>query len=556
MISVVLPADSARTSGFWSTCSVPWLVGLLAFAFRLNAFGGFENDHFMHVAWARQLLMGAWPGRDFAEPGMPLMVLLSAAAQFVSPGFLSELVLTAALLGAAAGFVCAVTTTMTSSRLAGVVAGLATVAWYPRFYSYPKLLVPAVTLWLLLRYIRDRSARRLWALAGWSVAAFLMRHDLGMMAALATLAGIAALGDVPRRERAGAALRFVVLGLAIVAPYLLYVQMVEGLGEHIRVATEFGKTDQHQLRWTSPLAPESGARAVTVGPWRLSPEGALFWLYTLLVVTGGVWMLGPRAAHERSMVAAWVTFALLFRLVILRHPLAARLPDLAAVASLGAVIVAYRSLTRAVTSRPVRSVRALAGIVLAAVVALGGYVGVVSAWTVVGLGDRLNQAGVRVGGGSARRPSRSVRQAWDGRPWSNWPNRGQEPVTVDYLRRCLSPADRVLVTWFAPEYFVFSGRGFAGGHALFFPASFATDHDQALTLERLARESVPVVLLNETEKTAFGQSFPRLAAFIAEQYTVRAWFFHNADTRVGVAFRNDLHPKSDFESESWACGFD
>ena len=98
----------------------------MAFVFRLAAFNGFENDHFMHVAWAQQLLLGAWPGRDFAEPGMPLMVLLSAVAQRAFPGFLSEAVLGMGLLAVATGLTCAVTIAVTSSRLAGLVAGLAT----------------------------------------------------------------------------------------------------------------------------------------------------------------------------------------------------------------------------------------------------------------------------------------------------------------------------------------------------------------------------------------------------------------------------------------------
>ena len=38
-------------------------VVLATFLFRLAAFNGFENDHFMHVAWAQQVLFGDWPGR-------------------------------------------------------------------------------------------------------------------------------------------------------------------------------------------------------------------------------------------------------------------------------------------------------------------------------------------------------------------------------------------------------------------------------------------------------------------------------------------------------------
>jgi len=530
-----------------------WAVGLLAFVFRLAAFNGFENDHFMHVAWAQQVLLGAWPGRDFAEPGMPLMVMLSAAAQWAFPGFLSEAVLGILLLALAAGLVCTVTAAVTASRLAGVLAGLATMAWYPRFYGYPKLVVPAVTLWLLLRYTRRPSAARLWALAAGSVAAFLMRHDLGVMAALATLAGIATLNDVPPRARAATAVRFVGAGLVLVAPYLVYLQMVEGIGEHIRVATEFGKAEQHQFLWTASLEPESGRLAVSIGPWQVSPEGLLFWAYAGLLVTGAVVVGQSADLGARSVLAAWLVFAVLFRVVILRHPLSARMPDVAVVTSIGAMVVGYQALMWLLARRRTRPASTVAAAVLTVLVATPI---VHASWLVVNLPDRLAQAGVRRGVGGVLRSARSVIHDWDGRSWEPYWPEGHEPPVVDYLRRCLSSTDRVLVTWFAPDYFVFSRKGFAAGHALFYPASFATDRDQAVMLDRLAHETVPVVLVNQSEHEAFARAFPRLADYVAMHYTVRTSFLHNGSTPIGVAFRNDLHPRSSFGTGAWACGFD
>jgi hypothetical protein len=541
------------TSTSRSLLVASWAVGLLAFVFRLAAFNGFENDHFMHVAWAQQVLLGAWPGRDFAEPGMPLMVMSSAAAQWAFPGFLSEAMLGIILLAVAAGLVCTVTAAVTASRLAGVVAGLATMAWYPRFYSYPKLLVPAVTLWLLLRYARHQSVGRLWALAAGSVAAFLLRHDLGVMAALATVAGIAVQSGLPPPAPAPPAGRFIGAGLVLVAPYLLYLQMVEGIGEHIRVATEFGKAERHQFLWTASLEPESGGLAVSAGPRRVSPEGLLFWAYAALLLGGGALAVLNADPRARTVLAAWLAFAVLFRVVILRHPLSARLPDVAVVTSIGAVAAGYHALTWLLAWRRTRPMLALATAVLVVLVVVPV---LQSSLMVVNLGDRLAQAGVRRGVGGVLRSARSVIRAWDGRSWEPyWPD-GEEPPAVDYLRRCLSSTDRVLVTWFAPDYFVFSRKGFAAGHALFYPASFATDRDQAVMLDRLSRESVPIVLVNQSEHDAFARAFPRLADYVAAHYTVRTSFLHNDSAPIGVAFRNDLHPRSGFGTGAWACGFD
>src|SRR5262245_15962528 len=107
----------------------------------------------MHVAWGQQLLFGDWPGRDFVEPGMPLVVVLSALGQGLWPGFFSEAVLGITMVSVAAGFACAVAAGLTRSIVAGLAAGVLVAASYPRLYSYPKLLVPAVALWLVARYV-------------------------------------------------------------------------------------------------------------------------------------------------------------------------------------------------------------------------------------------------------------------------------------------------------------------------------------------------------------------------------------------------------------------
>ena len=177
-------------------------VALATLLFRLAAFNGFENDHFMHVAWSQQLLFGDWPGRDFVEPGMPLVVALSALGQLVWPGFFSEAVLGIAMVSAAAGFTCATAASVTRSIPAGLAAGLLVAASYPRLYSYPKLLVPAVALWLVARYVRSHSRRGLWALAAWAVVAFLLRHDLGLMTAAAMVAGARGRSLAPGSGRA------------------------------------------------------------------------------------------------------------------------------------------------------------------------------------------------------------------------------------------------------------------------------------------------------------------------------------------------------------------
>lgn len=527
-------------------------AGVVTLLVRLAAFNGFENDHFMHVAWAQQLELGAWPGRDFVEPGMPLAILLSAFAQLVWPGFLSEAVLGAACLGVAGALVCVVTGQLTRSVGYGLAASVIPLALYPRLYSYPKVLVPAMALWLAARYVRHRSTRGLWLLALWSVLAFLLRHDLGVMTAVALGTAILVDAGLPLRTRLASALRFVAMGLVLVAPYLLYLQWAEGIAEHVRIGTEFGKGEQHQLLITGPsLFPGPDERVISVGPWALSAEAILFWLFSALVVGLAMWVARAHRRPEAVLLTVLVVLGVAYRFVILRYPLRARLPDAAAVAAVAAGWASYLWVATVWRVRPARPALALGLAVAGLCVATAT---VASAWSVVNLSDRWSQAGLDRGPrGVAIKLRDLLRDAHKGSWQPYWPA-GDEPPVIDYLTRCTSRTDRLLVTWFAPEYFVYAQRGFAAGHALFLPASFATQRDQALMLARLTNESVPVVLINETEHAAFTRAFPSVAAYVATRYTVGPRFHHNDDTVIGVAFRNDIAPPPTSDAKPWPCG--
>lgn len=530
-------------------------VALATFLFRLAAFNGFENDHFMHVAWAQQLLFGDWPGRDFVEPGMPLVVALSAFAQRVWPGFFSEAVLGIAMVSVAAGFTCATAAGVTRSIAAGLAAGLLVAASYTRLYSYPKLLVPAVALWLVARYVSSHSPRGLWALAAWTVVAFLLRHDLGVVTAAAVAVAMAVDASRGLGARAGAVASFVGMGLLVVSPYLIYVQVTEGLGEHIRVGMEFGKAEQHQVLWGLPsLAPEEGGLEIAIGGWKLSPESLLFWTYSAVTLALTALLVGWRHTPALPTAAALWIFVLAFRVIILRHPLRARLPDVAVVAALAGVLVGAAVVRRVPTWWRTRPAWSLAAAFTVLAVAL---VTAVSLWSVVNLSDRLAQAGVRRGATGVLAALRDVVRRSGARSWDPYWPAGYVPPVVDYLARCTRPGDRLLLTWFAPEYYLFAGRPFAAGQSQFFRQSFATDRDQVLMIARMRRQTVPFVLVNEAEHAEFSRAFPRVAAFLGEAYTVRARFPRDDDgTTIAVAVRNDLHPRTSFEVPPWVCGYD
>ena len=526
----------------------------VAFWFRVAAFKGFPNDHFMHVAWAQQILAGAWPGRDFVEPGMPLTIALSALAQIVWPGALSELALTSFLFALAVALTFVAAVRMTDSIVAGGAAAFAVMLADPRLYGYPKVLVPVLMLWLVGRWAQRRSSGRLWGIAAGVAVSFLLRHDLGAIAAAAFAVAALAETSQPVSTRVmtlfGAAWRT----LVVLAPYLIFVQATEGVAEHVRVGLEFGKSDEHQLLWelTPPDAGDGDPRVV-FGQWSVTTIHFLYWFYTAQMLAVTVVALRRVGHPDAALWAALCVLLVVYRLVVVRHPLGARLPDVASVlgvggAAIGSIVARQVKVWWRASRRALAVAAAGAALVVLEVVTI-------SLSSFDNLADRFDQAGVSRGiGGMAA----SVEELMErGGTWrGEWPA-GPVPPVVDYLSRCARPGDRLMITWFAPEYFVVAGQPFASGHSQFFPAasSFATSRDQALMLRRLQKENVPVVLINETEHERFTLALPEVADYLARNYTIRTRYNRDNDTVIGVAVRNDINPVTTFEDPPWACGY-
>lgn len=188
-VSIVPTVRLSRTQALVGTAVA---VGVLTFGFRVLAFSGFPNDQLMHVALAQQTLMGDVPVRDFQDPGMPLTYLASAAALHLGGGsLLSELVLSSAALGMAAGLTVVAGAALTNSVWLGLAMAGVEVAAVPRLYSYPKILLYVAGALLLLRLVREPSGHRIAATAALTAVAFLFRHDhgayLGIMFAAALI---------------------------------------------------------------------------------------------------------------------------------------------------------------------------------------------------------------------------------------------------------------------------------------------------------------------------------------------------------------------------------
>jgi len=101
--------------------------------------------------------------------------------------------------------------------------------------------------------------------------------------------------------------------------------------------------------------------------------------------------------------------------------------------------------------------------------------------------------------------------------WPVKPRDGSMAI-ARYLAECTAPDDRVLVAINADEIPYFAGRRFAGGQGSFYSNLLKSDDDQRLVLERLARQSVPIVVSHPDYHDEFAVNYPLVAQHIAARY--------------------------------------
>jgi len=225
--------------------------------------GGFENDQFVTLSQAQQIVMGDWPVRDFVALGKPLTLLLSAFGQvFLGRTLLAEAVLTSAFLGVCAAVLFVMGCRASGSIVIPLLVALMQIAMAPRFYNYPKLLAYAMAIPALWWYIDRPDRRRLAVLALVGVLAFLLRYDHGVYVGIAAILAVALAWRLDVRRMATDIALLGAMAFALVAPYLVFIQLNGGLVEHfqsfVRYATQTASRTAYRpvdmsLDWSQPF---------------------------------------------------------------------------------------------------------------------------------------------------------------------------------------------------------------------------------------------------------------------------------------------------------------
>ncbi len=565
------------------TVAIAALIFTLSWLYRFNDPGGsfayLTDDHFFYVVRGWQILFGDVPVRDFVDHGAPLFYYVSAAVQMLfGRGTLSEIAFCVTVLSACAVGVFLLAARASGSLLLGLVGATFHILLDPRFYNYPKILVYVAAIPALWAFA-DRPDRRRTALVALiTVVAFLFRHDHGVFVAGAFVVLLILLPSLSWPQRLRQLLVYGGLVLALVGPYLVFLELNGGVVAYLRTAAEWAERDRGRAEVVWPgvfdnpngVSAEAGTRnplRPAVATIRANSVAWLFYgelalpLVALSVLALSTQAFRPAWPNALAKVAVVAVLAILLNAGFLRSPLAARLadpsvPHAVLVAWLPAALAA--SIRRPDLLRPSLRGRILSTATRSVALAAGATLLAILGVAVTGdLYRRLEKAWLTDGPG----------KAFD-RADTMWNNIGEAlPLAPDmevdsdsllslalYLRECTRPTDRILMQHYLPQVLALSERGFAGGHADLRPGFFTSQAMQRLTINRLAYQSVPVALLGAGETLGgFRASFPLVAEYIDERYEKAGERVFDGRFPVRLLVRRDAKPTRIFQRLDWPC---
>ena len=494
----------------------------------------FTNDHFVHLSRARQILLGEMPVRDFFDPGLPLHYYASAAALMVSgQNLLGEAVLTVTLiaLGTALTFYLAARTSR--SVLLALIATVVVIVLFPRLYNYPKVFLYPLALVGVWHYAASRTTTALAALGVITAVATLFRLDHGLYVALSVTSAVIVANSEQIRAVHRPLLRYAALVTVLLLPFLVFVQMTAGIPSFL--------SDIRNQR-----AAAAGARVLSL-PFSadvMSSANALAWLYYMTVFVPAAallflvvrWRRGRLDLPEKATIGAAIVMCLVIHQALLRESPDSRLPD---VAGPTFVLAAW------MTGTALRAAQRRARLVAAGAVGVLWLATLWSATTFGETGERISATGIPAGRAAVAERLGRVNAWMEMRPidfYAPGDSTGVRALTR-YVLECTRPGDRILAGSFEPQIFFYAERAFAGGQVYLKGGWHDSPEAQELTIARLKRQRVPLVIINVATEAEVQSRFPLVYQYVQNNYREGSRGDFGGGPNYAVFVKRNLPPR-------------
>jgi hypothetical protein len=288
-----------------------------------------------------------------------------------------------------------------------------------------------------------------------------------------------------------------------------------------------------------------------VGPLRIlegldgPPASAallFFTFVTVMIVTAVVLLRGsqpgPLGPWERVKVGAVLLVGVLTFIGFVRESIDARIGD-AVVAPV--LLAAWLCGKYFRTSRPSTWIR-VGRVALLVVVLIPLTRSVVVAG---GVGPRLQP----------REPYSAVwRRLVTSPPFDAWPAQGSAKYRiVKYVRECTGPREPLLVLWFAPEYYYYADRPFAGRMGAYMNGYYISADNQWKNRAALERDRPPIAILEAGREVDDLAGHSSALDYLAEDYHQIGELAATDGTILRVFGRNDRQPTSTQSDVGWPC---
>jgi hypothetical protein len=555
-VKMQAPAEASGSTRQFSTPLSVVAAAAAAFlatlGWRFVTFTGFTNDHYVHLALAQQMLMGERPVRDFIDSGWPLTYLLSAAAWRVFGDSLA-IEWTIAALGFAFGAACTVVAAyrLSASLLIALLVTVPEVLIYPRTYSYPKIVAYAAASWAIVGLAGRPSRQRIAMMAVIVAVAFLLRHDHGLFIGVAAAVCLAVAGGrAGWRTALGRIAALTAMTAALLLPWVVFIMVNGGLVQYFQGGIEYSRAeaDATSLSELPPLSLQSPFYTVA------NAEAWVFWLFWgLTLLCGAVLLVRMLRGRERwpgeaGAIAAVVTMAALVNASFLRETLQVRLPDAIAPAAL----LAAWGLGLCWTGRWHR--RTLQPVVRAGTIAVL-IVSLAAISRISELPGLYDNTDIGRGWGRATEHAQEVAGLLRTRHRDNIapPSRVSQALMpfIDYLERCTSASDRLIVTGEFPELMVIAGRAFAGDGVVF-GSWYASEMHQDRTVQQLQARP-PLFVIHAGDYEGFQGRFGLVEMFVMGAYEPFTEVAVEGTDSVRILVHRNRTPLRTDSETGWRC---